>query len=139
MVILRSQPTLYNQRFTRYGKSYNFVIIKPQKTKKCIFRALPRVYISQSTHNKSNLSFILKGQTFYDQSFARHEFRVILVLFKSNFGPKMFRLPFSLITWSILKVDPLRILISGYSSDFAITGRSISFLDWSITIDLNNA
>ena len=40
-VILKSQPTLYNRRFTRYGKSCSLVIIRPQNTKSCIFRELP--------------------------------------------------------------------------------------------------
>ena len=43
-VILKSQPTLYNRRFTRYGKSCSLVIIRPQNTKSCIFGELPEEY-----------------------------------------------------------------------------------------------
>ena len=36
-IILRSQPTLYDRWFSRYGKSCNFVIISPQKQKFVFF------------------------------------------------------------------------------------------------------
>ena len=78
-VILRGQPTLYNWRFTRYGKSSYFVIRRPPRLpppKKCIFRALLvvwEVYISQNTHDKSSFVVILRAQpTFYQQQFARY-------------------------------------------------------------------
>ena len=80
-VILRGQPTLYNWRFTRYGKSSYFVLIRPpppspQKNKNKKKRALLvvwEVYISQNTHDKSSFVVILRAQpTFYQQQFARY-------------------------------------------------------------------
>ena len=80
-VILRDQPFLNDRQLTRYRKSCNFVIMRPQKTKKCIFRALSvvwGVYISQNTYSKAGLAVILRDQpTSYDQWFARYGFRAI--------------------------------------------------------------
>lgn len=60
-----ARSTLYDQWFTSYEKSYNFVIIRHRKTKKIIFRALSIawwVYISETIHSKSSLAVILSGQ-----------------------------------------------------------------------------
>ena len=93
-----ARSILYNQWFTSYGKSYNFVIISPLKTKNCIFRALSIawwVYISENIHSKSSLAFILRGQPIW-----------ILGNFGAsgpNIGQKnRFRSPYSMIIKSIL-------------------------------------
>ena len=69
-------------RFTRSGKSYNFVIIRSQKQKIAFFRAFPIVwglYISDNTHSKSSLAVILRCQsTFYHQRLKRYRFWAIL-------------------------------------------------------------
>ena len=91
--ILRVQLTLFDQWFTRYRKSYNFIIIRHQKTKYCIFRALPIVWgvcISENTHIKSSLAVILRGQpALYDQWFARCGFWTIWGVLGPILPPKM--------------------------------------------------
>ena len=87
------QPTLYDERFTIYGNSCNFVLVRPQKTKNSIFRALSvvwEVFISETTHSKSSLAIILRGQlTFYDHQFARYGFWTILGLLGPILAQKM--------------------------------------------------
>ena len=90
--IFVGQPTLYDQRFTRYGKSCNFVIIRPRNTKYCIFVALlvvRGVYISQTTHSKSSIAVILRDQpVFDDQRFATYGFWAMLGSLDPIFGQK---------------------------------------------------
>ena len=58
-----------------------------------IFRALSvvwEVFISETTHSKSCLAIILRGQpSFYDQQFARYGFWTILGLLGPNLAQKM--------------------------------------------------
>ena len=92
LVILRVQPTLHDWQFTRYGKSYNFIIIRPQKINGISEALLVfwEVNISENTHSKSSLAMILRSQpTFYDQQFVRFGFWAILGLFVPILAQKM--------------------------------------------------
>ena len=91
VVILRSQPTLHDRRFTRDGQSCNLVFIKSQNTKKLyLFRALPVVWgvcITQITQFKLCLTVILRGKpVFNDQHFMSVSFGFWAIL--DQFCPK---------------------------------------------------
>ena len=106
-VILRGQPTLYNWRFTRYGKSSYFVIRRPPRLpppKKNVFLghfwlSERYTYLRTPMINQVLLSFWGLNQLSINSSLKCMEF-----------GPKNgFCTPFSLITKSVLKIDLLRI------------------------------
>ena len=84
-VILRSHPTLYDRQFSRYGKSYHY----------------------KAPKNKKNV--------FWGHSSCLRDIHILNHLYEiksrgPNFGLKIqFRSSFSLITMSILKLDPLKI------------------------------
>ena len=81
MIILRGEPTLYGQRFSRYQFVTNFDLILAQFWDLSlfgIFGALPvvwEVHISENTYSKWSFVIILRGQpTFYRQRFSSYEF-----------------------------------------------------------------
>ena len=85
------------------------------------------VYIYENTNSKSSLAVMLRGQpTFYDQRLVRYKFWEILGLLSPNVAQNM-NLDYQVNPENRSPKDSNTAAVL----QFAITGQSPSFLDWS--------